>query len=74
MLRTADPKAPMTNPSWTDIVSQACPDGPRFQVAPRAGTTAEAENQTDMPRNSARARQARARRLSPGARAALPPF
>jgi hypothetical protein len=35
-------------------VSQACPDPPSFQAEARAGTIAEAENQTDMPRNSAR--------------------
>src|SRR5512141_391667 len=62
--RTAEARVPATKPSWTDIVSQACPDAVRRQTELRAGTTADAENQTDMPRNWVKQRSPKARLLS----------
>ncbi len=53
--KTADPRLPMTKPICTDMVNQACPEGLNCQASVKAGTTAEAENQTVITSNSARA-------------------
>ena len=54
-LSKADPNAPATNPICTDIVSHARPASLKLHALVRAGTTAEAENHTAMPSNSASA-------------------
>jgi len=65
-LSRADPSAPMTNPSCTDMVSQACPEVESPHSLVSAGTTAEAENQTDIARSSANASRAIDLRLEEG--------
>src|SRR5665647_1532164 len=57
-LSRADPIAPATKPSCTDIVSQAWLEALNPQAAVSAGTTAEAENQTDIPKSSVKERRA----------------
>jgi hypothetical protein len=51
--RTADPKAPATKPNCTAMVSHDWPEADSPHSLVNAGTTAEAENQTDIPRSSA---------------------
>ena len=54
--RSALPRAPITNPSWTLMVIQAWSAPERSQASVSWGTTADAENQSPMARVSARAR------------------
>ena len=54
-LSTADPSAPMTKPTCTAMVSQACSELESPHSLVSAGTMADAENQTDIPRSSANA-------------------
>src|SRR4030042_6498241 len=49
-LSRAEASAPTTNPSCTDMVNQALPEAVNPQAVVSAGTIAEAENQTDIPR------------------------
>jgi len=46
------------------MVSQDWPEAVKPQAAVRAGTTADAENQTDIPRSSDRARRMSVRGLA----------
>src|SRR6266550_7891242 len=54
--------APATNPSWTEIVSQAVVTGESCQTRARVGATADALNQGAIASSSATARTARTRR------------
>jgi hypothetical protein len=47
-----DKTAPITNPSWTDIVNQALPASFSDQSFVNAGTTAEAEKYTPIENNT----------------------
>src|SRR5262245_39954350 len=51
--RMAEPRAPVTKPSWTEAVSQAAPVGERLHAVCSAGSTAVAENQSVTAENSA---------------------
>jgi hypothetical protein len=47
-LTSAEPSAPVTNPSWTTTVSAVAPALDTPHSARRAGTTADAENHSPM--------------------------
>jgi hypothetical protein len=53
-LSTAAMAVPQTNPSWTMVVSQAASAVVSPQIARNCGVTALAENQSDIPSNSAK--------------------
>ncbi len=59
-----EPSAPTTKPICTDIVSQALPESLRPHASVRAGTTADAENQTDIASSSASESKSSVRHLS----------
>src|SRR6266496_4788638 len=72
-LRRALSSVPKTKPSWTAMVSQLAAESLRCHSTRKAGTTADALNQSDMPSNSARDKSASARHLrgSAGGRLSL---
>src|SRR6266850_3909096 len=59
--RRALTSVPQTKPSWTAIVNQLTLASLKFHSTRRAGTTAEALNQSDMPSSSASESNASAR-------------
>src|SRR5262245_39849657 len=61
--RMAERSAPTTKPIWTLIVSHDCSGPERPHSAVSCGTTAEAENQTEMAKSSAITRRLMVRHL-----------
>src|SRR5215510_8044571 len=66
---SAETRVPQTKPSWTARVSQAAVESASRHSAWIAGTDADAENHSDIPRSSATASRARTRQRSFGASA-----
>jgi hypothetical protein len=60
-LMSAETSAPVTNPSWTAMVSHAASVGDSTQAARSCGSTAEAENQVVIDRTIAAASRANTR-------------